>query len=170
MKITVDGQTYEVERHADDVTVAGETFRIRIESSGNTRTVLVNDFPYRVEIPDEPVENDVEAVIKVDGRDLTVKLEGALRSPRPAARSAAPAAAPKRADIPAGAVVAAMGGRIVSVHVEVGQQITAGTLLIIVEAMKMENEIKATKDGTVKALEVAAGARVNEGDVLIVIE
>ncbi len=55
-------------------------------------------------------------------------------------------------------------------RVEVGQRVTTGDLLVIVEAMKMENEMKATIDGTVTALEVAPGTRVNEGDVLVVVQ
>jgi biotin carboxyl carrier protein len=51
-----------------------------------------------------------------------------------------------------------------------GDTVKAGDVLLILEAMKMENEIKAPADGTVKEIPVAEGARVTEGDTLAVVE
>ena len=68
------------------------------------------------------------------------------------------------------AVIAPMPGRVVRVLVEVGARVEAGVGVIIVEAMKMQNEMKAPKAGTVVALNAEAGATVNAGDVLAVIE
>ncbi len=169
MKITIDGQPYEVERGASDVTIGTEVFRVSVEESAGAHTVLVNDIAYRVELPAEQPENDIEATVLVDGHPHTVVLQGRMRAPRPEPKAAV-APAPARGPVPEGAIVAAMAGRIVSVHVEVGQRVTTGDLLVIVEAMKMENEMKATIDGTVTALEVAPGTRVNEGDVLVVVQ
>ncbi len=69
-----------------------------------------------------------------------------------------------------GGVTAAMTGRITSIKVKAGDAVTKGTVLLLLEAMKMENEVKAPKDGTVKEIAVAEGARVSEGDTLVVIE
>lgn len=67
-------------------------------------------------------------------------------------------------------IVAPMPGKVVRVLVEPGAQVEAGAGVIVVEAMKMQNEMKAPKAGVVAALNVAVGATVNGGDVLAVIE
>ncbi|HWO93400.1 MAG TPA: biotin/lipoyl-containing protein [Dehalococcoidia bacterium] len=164
MRVTVNGRTYEVERRPDAVVVEGEVIPVSVSAEGDARTVTINDFSYRVELP--PRTDAAELVVRVDGRSFTVRTEGRLRAP-----VSAPKAAParRRADAPPGAIVAAMSGRIVSIRVEVGQEVKAGQPLLVLEAMKMENEITAPKDGVVKEVPVAAGARVNEGDVLVVL-
>jgi biotin carboxyl carrier protein len=63
-----------------------------------------------------------------------------------------------------------MPGRVVLVEVTVGQVVKPGDGLVILEAMKMENEFKAGVAGTVKEIRVEAGQAVNPGDVLLVIE
>ena len=65
---------------------------------------------------------------------------------------------------------APMPGRVVAVEVTPGQAVRPGDGLVILEAMKMENEFKATVAGTVKEIRVQAGQAVNPGDVLVVIE
>lgn len=67
-------------------------------------------------------------------------------------------------------IVAPMPGKIVRVLVEVGDQIEIGAGIVVVEAMKMQNEMKAPRAGTVVALSAQVGATVNGGDVLAVIE
>ena len=63
-----------------------------------------------------------------------------------------------------------MPGKIVRVLVEAGAQVEAGAGVVVVEAMKMQNEMKAPKAGTVVSIDVQEGATVNAGDVLAVIE
>lgn len=67
-------------------------------------------------------------------------------------------------------IVAPMPGKVVRVLVEQGAQVEAGAGVIVVEAMKMQNEMKAPKAGIVTALNATIGATVNGGDVLAVIE
>jgi biotin carboxyl carrier protein len=67
-------------------------------------------------------------------------------------------------------IVASMPGKVVRVLVEVGATVEAGAGIIVVEAMKMQNEMKSPKAGTVTALNTQTGATVNGGDVLAVIE
>ena len=117
--------------------------------------------------------------ISVNGKSYEVDVEevGGVSTPAPApvqtaapARKAAPApkAAPKAAPV-AGAkqVTAPMPGTIVSVKVNVGDKVEAGTLVAVLEAMKMENEIFAGVDGTVAGISVSAGDSVNSGDVIV---
>ena len=64
----------------------------------------------------------------------------------------------------------AMPGKVVRILVELGAEIKQGEGVIVVEAMKMQNEMKAPKDGIIKEIRVAEGATVNAGDILVVIE
>lgn len=91
----------------------------------------------------------------------------------PVATAAAPTAAPAPA---AGAAVAAgtpvaapLPGNVLSVKVNVGDSVKAGQLLVLIEAMKMENEVFAPADGVVKQILAQKGAMVATGDTLLVI-
>lgn len=97
-------------------------------------------------------------------------------APAPAAAPAAPAAAPAApAAVPAAAlasgevVKAPMPGNILKINVAPGQKVEDGDVLIVLEAMKMENEIVATKSGTVAQVAVSKGAVVETGTPLVVI-
>jgi 3-methylcrotonyl-CoA carboxylase alpha subunit len=74
------------------------------------------------------------------------------------------------ADVPAGSLTAPMPGRIASVAVSQGQEVTAGTTLMVLEAMKMEHAIRAPADGTVAQLHFRAGDQVAEGTELLVFD
>jgi len=67
-------------------------------------------------------------------------------------------------------IMAPMPGKIVRVMVEIGEKVEAGAGVIVVEAMKMQNEMKSPRAGTIVALNAEPGATVNAGDVLAVIE
>ena len=67
-------------------------------------------------------------------------------------------------------VTASMPGKVVRVLVEAGAQVEAGDGLVVVEAMKMQNELKSAKSGTVVEVRTEAGATVNAGDVLLIVE
>lgn len=110
--------------------------------------------------------------ITVNGNvyDVTVE-EGAAGAATSAPKAAAPkAAAPKAAPKAAGRgsvkVNSPMPGKILSVKTSVGQAVKKGEVLMILEAMKMENEVVAPEDGTVASIDVAAGDSVEAGVVL----
>ncbi|GAB6087613.1 biotin/lipoyl-containing protein [Alkaliphilus crotonatoxidans] len=121
--------------------------------------------------------------ISVNGVSYEVEVEeikeGVAVSPRPAAPVAAPkpAAAAKPApsapgEAPDGAttVTAPMPGNIWKVLVKEGEAVKQGQVLIILEAMKMENEIMAPADGAVASLYVKEGVAVNGGDLLVALK
>ena len=85
------------------------------------------------------------------------------------AASAAPAAAPAAALASGEVVKAPMPGNILKINVAPGQKVEEGDVLIVLEAMKMENEIVATKSGTVAQVAVSKGAVVETGAPLVVI-
>jgi biotin carboxyl carrier protein len=67
-------------------------------------------------------------------------------------------------------IVAPMPGKVVRILAREGTQVQAGQGVIVVEAMKMQNELKSPKQGMVQKVEVAEGAAVNAGDVLMIVE
>lgn len=91
-------------------------------------------------------------------------------APAAAPVAAAPAAAPAAGALAAGEVVTSpMPGNILKINVAQGQHVSEGDVLIVLEAMKMENEISATKSGTVAQINVTKGAVVETGTPLVVI-
>ena len=117
-----------------------------------------------------------QTTVEVNGRRFDVKLwvpesagvAAAGPAKKKAARSAA--AAGGAAGGGSGKIAVPMQGTIVKVLVEVGQAVEAGQSVVVLEAMKMENQIEADKSGTVKAINVKPGDTVGAGDVVVVIE
>jgi biotin carboxyl carrier protein len=118
--------------------------------------------------------------VTVNGQsyDVTVEEEGGASGGAVAAATRAPIASPAVVPVapiapsspsPAagGGVKAPMPGTVISFKVSQGQAVRRGDVLLILEAMKMENEIVAPADGTIKALCVAAGAAVKAGETLV---
>ena len=106
--------------------------------------------------------------VNVNGTAYEVTVEEVVGGAAPAPVAAAPAAAPA----PAGAgeqVKSPMPGNILSVNVNVGDTVAEGQVLMILEAMKMENEIMAPKAGKVTSVNVQKGATVESGTLLCVV-
>ena len=99
--------------------------------------------------------------VEVDGHSAAV----ALRDPRAITRRGSAGSGSGRQSI-----AAPMPGKIVRVLVAVGEHVEAGQGLVVVEAMKMQNEMKAPRAGAIVDVKAAAGATVTAGDILIVIE
>ncbi|MBR1568015.1 MAG: biotin/lipoyl-binding protein [Lachnospiraceae bacterium] len=117
--------------------------------------------------------------ITVNGTAYDVAVEEIEAGSAPAAPAAAPkAAAPKAAPAPAPAapaassgagsisVTAPMPGKILAVKASVGQAVKKGDVVLILEAMKMENEVVAPEDGTIASIDVTVGTAVESGDTL----
>ncbi len=116
------------------------------------------------------VSYDVEVEEIKDGIAAPAPRAAAPSAPAPKPVASKPAASkPAPAAAPAGAttVEAPMPGNIWKVVAKEGQAVKAGDVLIILEAMKMENEIMAPNDGVVASIHVAEGAAVNGGDILV---
>ncbi|TWU29770.1 biotin/lipoyl-containing protein [Bythopirellula polymerisocia] len=97
--------------------------------------------------------------------------QAATRSPQASHEPAAASAAPQpAASHSAGAVVSPMAGLIKGILVKQGDEVTAGTVLIVLEAMKMDNKITASSSGTVASISVQEGDNVQEGQELLAME
>ena len=117
--------------------------------------------------------------VTVNGTAYDVEVNEVKAAAPAAAPKAAPAAAPKaapapaaaKAPVPAGAetVKAPMPGKILSVAVSAGQAVKKGETLLILEAMKMQNEIAAPHDAVVAEVRVAANQTVSTGDDMVVL-
>ena len=146
-------------------TINGAQYDVTIDSIvGSKAKVEVNGIPFEVEMHGSSlVEEDLP----------TMSAEGA---PAPAAAAPAPAAAPAAA-VPAaksgpGAgtpVKAPLPGVVTKILVEAGQAVKKGDTVLVLEAMKMENNITAEADGAVTGICVAAGDSVMEGTTLLTI-
>ena len=103
---------------------------------------------------------------------VAVAAPAAAPAPAVEAAPAAPAAPKAAAPAPgaAGVMTAPMPGTIANLSVSVGQAVTAGQVVLVLEAMKMENEIFAASTGTVSAIFVNKGDTVNSGDPMIQID
>ena len=117
-----------------------------------------------------------QTTVEVNGRRFDVKLwvpeSAGVAAAGPAKKKAvrSAAAAGGGAGGGSGKIAVPMQGTIVKVLVEVGQAVEAGQSVVVLEAMKMENQIEADKSGTVKAINVKPGDTVGAGDVVVVIE
>jgi len=164
MKLTIAGQDFDVQPGGDTIAVDGASYTMRAVRRGNIITIYINEKPLAVQLPDNlPDEGPVKLL--VDAKEYEVEVTG-----RAMATKAKPKAAKKGPAGAKGAVAAQMTGRVIKVNVKPGDEVTEGRILLIIEAMKMENEIAAPLAGTVKDVVVAAGARVSEGDLLLQIE
>ena len=119
---------------------------------------------YRITVEGKTYEMDVE-LIGANGAVAAPVAKAA--APVAAAPKAAPApAAAKPAEVGSGSVVAPMPGTILKVLKATGDAVKAGEVVLILEAMKMENEITAPVDGTIGSLNLTEGSTVAGGDLL----
>lgn len=130
---------------------------------------------YKVTLNKRVYEVEVEegSAMLVDEYELAAPAAPAApapAAPAPVAATAPAAAAPAAAGLAAGTVVEApMPGNVLKINVAQGQTVKEGDVLLVLEAMKMENEITATKSGTVAQIVTAKGAVVETGSPLVVI-
>lgn len=108
--------------------------------------------------------------VTVNGTVYEVELEE-LTGSAPVSAPAAPAAAPASAAPAAGEQICApMPGNILAVNVTAGQAVKKGDVLMVLEAMKMENEIMCPRDGVVASVNTSKGASVESGTLLCVLQ
>jgi biotin carboxyl carrier protein len=159
--------------HQTEVQIWDEGPRVVAEIDGRRYTLEVHEsgpsgylFVSQGRVWDCRVDGRPESGTKIEATVGITSYAVTITDPR-RLRSAAPA------DVHGGdtaQIVASMPGKVVRILVEVGARVEAGDGIIVVEAMKMQNEIKSPKAGIVIALNTETAATVNRGEVLAVIE
>ncbi len=161
--LILDGTTYKITVDGNSVLVNGQPFVVGLEDQSETRSqggmerVLVDGIPYDVSLSPEGDR------VVVGGITYELQVEG-LEREQPGHVVSAEARPGTAAG--AGAVRAIMPGKIIRLLVAEGDAVGEGDVVCILEAMKMENELKAPQAGTVKALYIQPGQDVESGAVL----
>jgi biotin carboxyl carrier protein len=164
--VSVDGHTVDIEVDGDSVRVGDTTSRARILDLDGPATPLrllsIGEEIHRVQL--RPGESRGRYTLWIDGFRFEVE---ALDERTRAIRELSAATAKPTGPAP---IVAPMPGMIVRVNVGEGDAVNAGQGLIVMEAMKMENELRAAAAGTVKRIHVAPGTAVEKGALLLEME
>jgi len=157
--LTIDGETYSVVAEGNNISVDGRSFTVESTAEGQ---VLVDGIACEATLAGETAI--------VDGKSYTIRVNGLILTPSTAPDPALPQAIPPviaTARAGTDSVVAIMPGKIVRVLVEEGQKVIEGQPVCVLEAMKMENELRAHRCGVVRAVYVRAGDDVEKGQALV---
>ena len=144
--VQIDGKTYEVDFSAVD---------------GSLLSLIVMGRSYEADVVEE-----AEGVLTVwvEGELYRIEYQEEGRRPRRAASVTGQGMRGRQM------IVAPMPGKVVALLVSLEQEVSAGQGVIVIEAMKMENELKASGPGVIKEIKVQEGASVSGGEILVVIE
>ena len=135
--------------------------------NGNEYAVCINEV------------NETTANVTVNGEEFKVEWEKPIEekpivkvqpAAKPAPAPAAPAASAPVTTVKGNAIKTPLPGVIIDVKVNIGDMVKKGETVVVLEAMKMENNINADRDGKVAAIPVAKGDTVADGAVLVVLE
>src|SRR5690349_6356013 len=162
-EIEVEGKTHKVDLSRGEAgwhcTLDGSPVNVdAVLTRPNVISVIIDGVAY--EVKREIALNDTYVWVRSARFKTDVRDPRSLRSRRAAAGAGE---GPQK-------LLAPMPGKVVRLIVKEGDEVEAGKGILVVEAMKMQNELKATKSGTVQKICVAEGAAVNAGDVLAIVE
>jgi len=162
--IIVDGKTHHVEVTRGEklwlCTVDGQEMEVDAAlTARDVLSVLVGERAYEIK-RERSLQGELHMVIGSARYAVEVQDPRSLRTRRAVAGAEA---GPQK-------IKAAMPGKIVRIMVSEGEEVTAGQGIIVMEAMKMQNEMKSPKDGRVQKILTAEGSTVNAGDTLAIIE
>jgi len=136
-----------------DFTVNGNKYSVEVKDfEDSLATIVVNGTTYEVEVHQEVKKTKTPKLVRKEVE-----------------RKPGEGAAPNKAT-GAGAIKAPLPGNVIKINVAVGDTVRKGDVLLIMEAMKMENNVLAEKDAVVKNIKVAVGAAVLQNDILIEFE
>lgn len=166
--VRIGGRAYDVTVRGNVVIVDGTEYPITLREDGAYVTVNAGGVAYRIALPPAG-ERSGDMSIEVDHRPMNVVIEGSLGGRQAAQPTASPARGATSRSTSPGAVPAQIAGRIISIRIKVGDPVKTGDVLLLLEAMKMENEVKAPTDGVVAEILIREGDRVAEGDTLVVL-
>ena len=152
-------------------TVKGVDYEVEIQDiEGNIANVTVNGIPFEVEMM-QPVKASKQKVKLSEDRRAEGSEERRVKSEESNSSSASAASTSSAPTAAAGKpVVAPLPGTINEIKVKVGDKVNAGDTVVILEAMKMQNNIEAETSGTITSINVNKGDAVMEGDTLVTIK
>ena len=152
-------------------TVKGVDYEVEIQDiEGNIANVTVNGIPFEVEMK-QPVKAGKQKVKLSEERRAEGSEERRVKSEESNSSSASAASTSSAPTAGAGKpVVAPLPGTINEIKVKVGDKVNAGDTVVILEAMKMQNNIEAETSGTITSINVNKGDAVMEGDTLVTIK
>jgi biotin carboxyl carrier protein len=142
------------------VHVDGQARHVDVASTGRSWSLLIGARSYEIAFVEQP---GGAMMVHVNGQSVGVSLGQAGRTGRTSSGTPTVQAGPQR-------VVAPMPGRILKVLVKTGDPVTARQGLVVVEAMKMENELRSPRAGTVAEVRVTEGMSVEANTVLVVVD
>jgi biotin carboxyl carrier protein len=169
--VNIGGKTYRLDLEKDPGTESRLVCRLNgreirldaVQLTENSLSILIGGSSFRVDREISEAANSLDAQrILVGGQPYEVALRDA-RSLRNRRGAVAADAGPLK-------VKASMPGKVVRVLTKPGERVQPGAGIVVIEAMKMQNEVRSPKDGTVKELLAREGMNVNAGDVLAVLE
>jgi len=152
ISVVIDGKPHLVELERSDIHSA-------------SFSIVIDGKPHLVELERSDIHSASFSVV-IDGKPHIVKLE----SIEATSRLSTPTDVVVMEDAIEGVIKAPMVGQVVLIQITPGDSIKQGDVLLILEAMKMENEIRASKNGIIKEVRVSEGEMVNMGDILVIIE
>ena len=152
-------------------TVKGVDYEVEIQDiEGNIANLTVNGIPFEVEMK-QPVKAGKQKVKLSEERRAEGSEERRVKSEESNSSSASAASTSSAPTAGAGKpVVAPLPGTINEIKVKVGDKVNAGDTVVILEAMKMQNNIEAETSGTITSINVNKGDAVMEGDTLVTIK
>lgn len=158
--VTIAGQTRTVEIDGESVTVDGKPVRAELQRiDGTFHSLLLDEKPWTLDA--RPNDSPRSWIVHALGTEMEVEVvDERTRAIREMTRESGHVHGPKPVRAP-------MPGLIVRIDVEAGQSVSAGQGVAVIEAMKMENELKALSDAVVSRVLVSSGQAVEKGAVLV---
>jgi biotin carboxyl carrier protein len=163
-EVLIDGRSYQVDLERADkgyeCTVDGDPYALNVVMTARDVLSIIHDGRHYEAKREYSLLGETHIIVGSERFRAEVRDPRSLRSRR--AASGAEAGPAK--------ILAPMPGKIVRIIAAEGDEVEAGASLVVVEAMKMQNEIKATKKGKVTKISVKEGSAVNAGDLLAIVE
>ena len=156
LTLTLDDIAYPITANAEAITVNGRDYAVEVLED---QTVLVDGIAYDVKLDGDTVT--------ADGTSYSVHVTGMKRVALAHTETKSSSSRRKSSGANSNAVTAIMPGKIIRVLVSPGQEVNSGDPVCILEAMKMENELRASQPGVVDSVNVDPGDAVDKGEVLI---
>jgi glutaconyl-CoA decarboxylase len=164
--VSINGKQHEADVNGDKVLIDGQEFKVNLQKRGDEYLASVDEMQFGVRVEDGRALVDGVPIELVIGTG-----SGSSNNARPAAAQAPATGQAKKqsGEMVAGAVTAPMPGKIISIMAKLGDSVIQGDPLLLLEAMKMQNEVSSPFAGRVKEIRVREGESVDAHDVLIVI-